>query len=95
NKKRNKGKFLGHGIILENGINKNHKDILLDELKSAWEQKERRARRAKEPAAVKLTKAAQKKLEFIAHAEKTTPKEILNELINNAFNDAKNQSRQS
>ncbi|EJK5612477.1 TPA: hypothetical protein J7677_002268 [Escherichia coli] len=95
NKRRNKGKFLGHGIMPENGINKNHKDILLDELKKAWEQKERRARRAKEPAAVKLTKAAQKKLEFIAHVEKTTSQEILNELINNAFNDAKSQSRQS
>ena len=33
NKRRNKGKFLGHGIMPENGINKNHKDILLDELK--------------------------------------------------------------
>ncbi|CDK73159.1 hypothetical protein [Klebsiella pneumoniae IS22] len=44
---------------------------------------------------MKLTKAAQKKLEFIAHVEKTTSKEILNELINNAFNDAKSQSRQS
>ena len=69
--------------------------ILLEELKNAWEQKERRARRAKEPTAAKLTKAAQKKLEFIAHLEKSTSKDILNDLINNAFNDAKRKSRQS
>lgn len=94
NPKRNPGKLLSGGLDPDR-VEFEHKTILLDELKSAWEQKERRVRRAKEPAAVKLTKAAQKKLEYIAHVEKTIPKEILNELINNAFNDAKSKSRQS
>lgn len=69
-----------------------HKTVLLDELKKAWDQRERRARRAKDPIAARLTKAAQKKLEFIASIEKTTSKEILNELINNAFYEAKRKA---
>lgn len=69
-----------------------HKTVLLDELKKAWAQRERRARRVKDPIAARLTKAAQKKLEFIASIEKTTSKEILNELINNAFHEAKRKA---
>lgn len=42
-----------------------------------------------------VDQSGSKKLEYIAHVEKTIPKEILNELINNAFNDAKSKSRQS
>ncbi|MBS3894668.1 hypothetical protein [Serratia marcescens] len=94
NPKRKPGKLLSGGLDPGNK-EIGHKMILLEELKNAWEQKERRARRAKEPAAAKLTKAAQKKLEFIAHLEKSTSKDILNDLINNAFNDAKSKSRQS
>lgn len=69
-----------------------HKTVLLDELKKAWDQKERRTRRAKDPIAARLTKAAQKKLEFIASIEKTTSKDILNELIDNAFHEAKRKA---
>lgn len=94
NPKRNPGKLLSGGLDPDR-TEFEHKTILLDELKNAWEQKERRARRAREPAAAKLTKAAQKKLEFIATLEKTTSKDILNELINNAFNDAKRKFHQS
>ncbi|MFW0852664.1 hypothetical protein ACNYC7_11240 [Morganella morganii] len=94
NPKRKPGKLLSGGLDPSNK-EIGHKMILLEELKNAWEQKERRARRAKEPTAAKLTKAAQKKLEFIAHLEKSTSKDILNDLINNAFNDAKSKSRQS
>ena len=94
NPKRKPGKFLSGG--LDPGKKEiEHKKLLLDELKKAWDQKERRAKKAKEPTVVKLTKAAQKKLEFIAHQEKTTSKDILNELIDNAFNDAKRKSQQS
>lgn len=94
NPKRKPGKLLSGGLDPSNK-EIGHKMILLEELKNAWEQKERRARRAKEPTAAKLTKAAQKKLEFIAHLEKSTSKDILNDLINNAFNDAKSKSLQS
>lgn len=69
-----------------------HKTVLLDELKKAWDQRERRARRVKDPIAARLTKAAQKKLEFIASIEKTTSKDILNQLIDNAFHEAKRKA---
>lgn len=69
-----------------------HKTVLLDELKKAWDQRERRARRAKDPIAARLTRAAQKKLEFIASIEKTTSKDILNELIDKAFDEAKRKA---
>lgn len=94
NPKRNPGKLLSGGLDPDK-MEYGHKILLLDELKKAWEQKERRARKAREPAAARLTKAAQKKLEFIARLEKTTSKDILNELINDAFNDAKRKSQQS
>lgn len=94
NPKRNPGKLLSGGLDPDS-TEFVHKTILLDELKNAWEQKERRVRRAREPVAARLTKAAQKKLEFIAHLEQTTAKDILNELINNAFNDAKRKSQRS
>ncbi len=94
NPKRNPGKLLPHSLYPDR-IEPEHKAILLDELKSTWEQKERRARKAKATTVARLTKAAQKKLEFIALAEKITPKDTLNQLINNAFNAAKLKSRQS
>ncbi|HGX3572548.1 TPA: hypothetical protein ACNH93_001814 [Citrobacter koseri] len=94
NPKRNPGKLFSGGLE-QSRKEIEHKMILLDELKKAWDQRERRARRAKEPVAVKLTKSAQKKLEFIAHIEKTTSKDILNDLIDRAFNDTKRKSHQS
>lgn len=92
NPKRNPGKLFPASLDSDR-TEFEHKMILLDELKSAWEQKERRAKRAKEPVPARLTKAAQKKLEFIALLEGSTSKDILNELINNAFNDAKYRSQ--
>ncbi|EOC0043907.1 hypothetical protein ACI0YK_001742 [Cronobacter sakazakii] len=94
NPKRNPGKLFSGGLE-QSKREIEHKMILLDELKKAWDQRERRIRKAKEPVAVKLTKVAQKKLEFIAHTEKTTSKDILNDLIDKAFNDAKRKAQQS
>ncbi|HAT1594146.1 hypothetical protein P9911_025015 [Klebsiella oxytoca] len=85
NSKRKKGKFLGNGISQEEGFNINHKDILLDELKKAWEQKVRRARKADKDIPISLTKIARKKLEFIASVNQSTPEATLRELINHAF----------
>lgn len=93
NPKRKPGKFLSSGLDpSEREIE--HKKLLLDELKKAWDQKERRAKKAKEPAAVRLTKADQKKLQFISGIEGTTSKDILSEMIDNAYNDAKRKARQ-
>ncbi|EEE1152693.1 hypothetical protein CAE49_001953 [Salmonella enterica subsp. enterica serovar Teko] len=88
NPKRKPGKLLSGGLDPSNK-EIGHKMILLEELKKAWDQKERRAKNAKKPAVAKLTKADQKKLEFIADIEKTTSKDILNNLIENAFNETK------
>lgn len=64
-----------------------HKAILLDELKSAREQQKRRDERADGSVPLKLSGKIHKQLESIARSRGVLPKKLLNEMIEQAYQD--------
>ncbi|MBW1197709.1 hypothetical protein KX741_24400, partial [Escherichia coli] len=66
---------------------KQHKAILLDELKSAREQQKRRDERADGSVPLKLSGKIHKQLESIARSRGVLPKKLLNEMIEQAYHD--------
>ncbi|HGE5586765.1 TPA: hypothetical protein ACGGDL_004925, partial [Escherichia coli] len=70
-----------------------HKAILLDELKSAREQQKRRDERADGSVPLKLSGKIHKHLESIARSRGIPPKKLLNEMIEQAYQDSVVNSR--
>ncbi len=66
---------------------KQHKAILLDELKSAREQQKRRNERADGSVPMKLSGKIHKQLESIARSRGVPPKKLLNEMIEQTYQD--------
>ncbi|PUQ94842.1 hypothetical protein DB282_25925 [Escherichia coli] len=66
---------------------KQHKAVLLDELKSAREQQKRRDERADGSVPLKLSGKIHKQLESIARSRGVPPKKMLNEMIEQAHLD--------
>ena len=66
---------------------KQHKAVLLDELKSAREQQKRRDERADGSVPLKLSGKIHKQLESIARSRGVLPKKLLNEMIEQAYHD--------
>ncbi|WP_033547456.1 hypothetical protein, partial [Escherichia coli] len=64
-----------------------HKAILLDELKSAREQQKRRDERADGSVPLKLSGKIHKQPESIARSRGVLPKKLLNEMIEQAYQD--------
>ncbi|WP_203448960.1 hypothetical protein [Photorhabdus khanii] len=61
----------------------NHKEILLEELRKAWEQKSRREKKKETASPLKLNKIYQKRLSQIAEGKSMTLDEALKSLIDN------------
>ncbi|MDY4382559.1 hypothetical protein [Pectobacterium brasiliense] len=81
NKRRKDGKLISHG--LGNASVLRHKEILLEELGKAWEQKSRRKKIKDTALPFKLNKLYQKKLCQIAESKSMTLDEALKCLIDN------------
>lgn len=81
NKRRKDGKFISHG--LGNASILSHKEILLEELGKAWEQKSRRKKIKDTAPPLKLNKIYQKKLSQIAESKSMTLDEALKCIIDN------------
>ncbi|EQA1574310.1 hypothetical protein AT404_004481, partial [Escherichia coli] len=85
NPRRNRAKFT---IIPFPALRvKQHKAVLLDELKSAREQQKRRDERADGSVPLKLSGKIHKQLESIARSRGVPPKKMLNEMIEQAHRD--------
>ncbi|EPR2693617.1 hypothetical protein ACU4JC_002050 [Raoultella planticola] len=81
NKRRKDGKFISHG--LGNTGTLSHKEILLEELSKAWEQKSRRKKIKDTSPPLKLNKLYQKRLSQIAESKSMTLDDVLKCLIDN------------
>lgn len=81
NKRRKDGKLISHG--LGNASALSHKEILLEELGKAWEQKSRRKKNKDTASPLKLNKIYQKRLNQIAEDKSMTLDEALKCLIDN------------
>ncbi|CNH31450.1 Uncharacterised protein [Yersinia pseudotuberculosis] len=81
NKRRKDGKLISHG--LGNASALSHKEILLEELGKAWEQKSRRKKIKDTAPTLKLNKIYQKRLNQIAEGKHMTLDEALKCLIDN------------
>ncbi|HBL5398849.1 TPA: hypothetical protein SI962_005341, partial [Escherichia coli] len=85
NPRRNRAKFT---ISLFPALRvKQHKAVLLDELKNAREQQKRRDERADGSVPLKLSGKIHKQLESIARSRGVPPKKMLNEMIEQAHRD--------
>ncbi|EFO1500183.1 hypothetical protein [Escherichia coli] len=84
NPRRNRAKFTQTSFQAP-GVQ--HKAILLDELKSAREQQKRRDERADGSVPLKLSGKIHKQLESIARSRGVPPKKMLNEMIEQAYQD--------
>lgn len=83
NKRRTDGKFISHGL---GGISTlSCKEILLEELSKAWEQKARRKKIKDTTPPLKLNKLYQKRLGQIAENKNMTLDETLKCLIDNEY----------
>ncbi|ENE5374215.1 hypothetical protein M4D07_15170 [Klebsiella pneumoniae] len=81
NKRRKNEKLISHG--LGNASILSHKEILLEELGKAWEQKSRRKKIKDTAPPLKLNKTYQKKLSQIAESKSMTLDEALKCIIDN------------
>lgn len=81
NKRRKDGKFISHGLGNTGALS--HKEILLEELSKAWEQKSRRKKIKDTSPPLKLNKLYQKRLSQIAESKSMTLDEALKCLIDN------------
>lgn len=81
NKRRKNEKLISHG--LGNASILSHKEMLLEELGKAWEQKSRRKKIKDTATPLKLNKLYQKKLSQIAESKSMTLDEALKCLIDN------------
>ncbi|KZP62962.1 hypothetical protein [Enterobacter hormaechei] len=81
NKRRKNEKLISHG--LGNASILSHKEILLEELGKAWEQKSRRKKIKDTALPLKLNKTYQKKLSQIAESKSMTLDEALKCIIDN------------
>lgn len=81
NKRRKDGKFISHGLGNTDALS--HKEILLEELSKAWEQKSRRKKIKDTSPPLKLNKLYQKRLSQIAESKSMTLDEALKCLIDN------------
>lgn len=81
NKRRKDGKLISHGLGNTSALS--HKEILLEELGKAWEQKSRRKKNKDTASPLKLNKIYQKKLSQIAEDKSMTLDEALKCLIDN------------
>ncbi|TBL90790.1 hypothetical protein EYY95_04495 [Hafnia alvei] len=81
NKRRKNEKLISHG--LSNASILSHKEILLEELGKAWEQKSRRKKIKDTAPPLKLNKTYQKKLSQIAESKSMTLDEALKCIIDN------------
>ncbi|MGR7008215.1 hypothetical protein ACU63U_24265 [Klebsiella aerogenes] len=81
NKRRKNEKLISHG--LGNASIVSHKEILLEELGKAWEQKSRRKKIKDTAPPLKLNKTYQKKLSQIAESKSMTLDEALKCIIDN------------
>lgn len=81
NKRRKDGKFISHGLGGTSTLS--HKEILLEELSKAWEQKSRRKKIKDTTPPMKLNKLYQKRLGQIAENKSMTLDEALKFLIDN------------
>lgn len=81
NKRRKNEKLISHG--LGNTSILSHKEILLEELGKAWEQKSRRKKIKDTAPPLKLNKTYQKKLSQIAESKSMTLDEALKCIIDN------------
>ncbi|HBK4768288.1 hypothetical protein [Klebsiella grimontii] len=81
NKRRKGEKLISHGLGSASSLN--HKEILLEELGKAWEQKSRRKKIKDTAPPLKLNKLYQKKLSQIAESKSMTLDEALKCLIDN------------
>lgn len=79
NKRRKGEKLISHGLGSASSLN--HKEILLEELGKAWEQKSRRKKIKDTVPPLKLNKLYQKKLSQIAESKSITLDEALKCLI--------------
>lgn len=79
NKRRKGEKLISHGLGSASSLN--HKEILLEELGKAWEQKSRRKKIKNTVPPLKLNKLYQKKLSQIAESKSITLDEALKCLI--------------
>ncbi|HAH8273269.1 TPA: hypothetical protein U0S22_004935, partial [Escherichia coli] len=85
NPRRNRAKFAINSFQTL-GV-KQHKAVLLDELKSAREQQKRRDERADGSVPLKLSGKIHKQLESVARSRGVPPKKLLNEMIEQAYRD--------
>ncbi len=85
NPRRNRAKFTISPFLALRV--KQHKAVLLDELKSAREQQKRRDERADGSVPLKLSGKIHKQLESIARSRGVPPKKMLNEMIEQAHPD--------
>lgn len=81
NKRRKDGKFISHGLGNTGALS--HKEILLEELSKAWEQKSRRKKIKDTSPPLKLNKLYQKRLSQIAESKSMTLDDALKRLIDN------------
>jgi len=81
NKRRKDEKLISHGLGNTDALS--HKEILLEELSKAWEQKSRRKKIKDTSPPLKLNKLYQKRLSQIAESKSMTLDEALKCLIDN------------
>lgn len=81
NKRRKGEKLISHGLGSASSLN--HKEILLEELGKAWEQKSRRKKIKDTVPPLKLNKLYQKRLSQIAESKSMTLDDALKCLIDN------------